>query len=248
MIGLGLNDSKDITIKGLEAVKKADVVYLESYTSKLSTKFPELEQFYNKKIIVASREIVESQAEQTILKDAKAKETVFLVVGDVFSATTHTDLYLRARKLAIKVHVIHNASVLTAVGATGLQLYKFGKVASIPFLNENVEAPYDVLKINMQNNLHTLFLLDLKENETVSLSVNDAVRYLLRTEIKRGERLFSDHTLCIGCAGLGSEDQIIKMGSAKDLIRHQFGQGMQCLIVPGKNLHFMEEEMLRLYK
>jgi diphthine synthase len=35
MIGLGLADEKDITIKGLEAVKKCDVVYLENYTSKL---------------------------------------------------------------------------------------------------------------------------------------------------------------------------------------------------------------------
>ncbi len=30
MIGIGLNDPKDITVKGLEAVKKCDAVYLES--------------------------------------------------------------------------------------------------------------------------------------------------------------------------------------------------------------------------
>ncbi len=32
MVGIGLNDEKDITVKGLEAVKKCDSVYLESYT------------------------------------------------------------------------------------------------------------------------------------------------------------------------------------------------------------------------
>lgn len=33
LIGLGLGDAKDITVKGLEIVKKADQVFLEAYTS-----------------------------------------------------------------------------------------------------------------------------------------------------------------------------------------------------------------------
>ena len=33
MIGLGLGSSSDITLKGLELLKKADMVYLEQYTS-----------------------------------------------------------------------------------------------------------------------------------------------------------------------------------------------------------------------
>lgn len=36
IIGLGLGDPKDISVKGLEIVKKADRVYLEAYTSILS--------------------------------------------------------------------------------------------------------------------------------------------------------------------------------------------------------------------
>ncbi len=43
-------------------------------------------------------------------------------------ATTHTDLELRARALNISTKVIHNASIMNAVGACGLQLYKFGEV------------------------------------------------------------------------------------------------------------------------
>lgn len=35
MIGLGLGDHKDITIKGAEAIKAADRVFLEMYTSVL---------------------------------------------------------------------------------------------------------------------------------------------------------------------------------------------------------------------
>ena len=33
LVGLGLSDETDITVKGLEIVKKASRVYLEAYTS-----------------------------------------------------------------------------------------------------------------------------------------------------------------------------------------------------------------------
>lgn len=247
LIGLGLNDEKDITLKGLELVKKADFVYLENYTSKLNCDLSYLEKLYGKKIILADRKLVEMDAEKIILQQAREKEVAFLVAGDVFSATTHMDLYLRAKKLGIKARVVHNASVVSAIGITGLQLYKFGKITSIPLENENVEAPYDVLKSNQKNNLHTLFILDLEPNSNDSLSVNDAIRYLLKVELKRGEKVLTDNTLCIGCAKLGSLDQIIKAGKANDLLKFDFKRGMHCLIVPSKQMHFMEEEALRLY-
>ena len=246
-IGIGLNDEKDISVKGLELVKKADVVYLENYTSKLNCKISYLEDLYGKKIILADRKLVEMDAEKTILENAKTKEVAFLIVGDVFSATTHMDLYLRAKKMAIKTGVVHNASVLIAIGIIGLQLYKFGKVTSIPIDNENIETPYDILKLNQQNNMHTLFILDLKPNSNDSLSVNDAIRYLLKVELKRGERVFTDNTLCVGCAKLGSLDQVIKAGKAQQLLKEDFKNGMHCLIVPAKQLHFMEEEALKIY-
>ena len=36
IIGLGLGDAKDITVKGLEIIQKCDRIYLESYTSILT--------------------------------------------------------------------------------------------------------------------------------------------------------------------------------------------------------------------
>ena len=33
LVGLGLYDEKDISLKGLEALKRADVVYAEFYTA-----------------------------------------------------------------------------------------------------------------------------------------------------------------------------------------------------------------------
>ena len=244
-IGLGLNNEKDITINGLEAVKKCDIVYLENYTSILNCKKEDLEKFYGKKIILARRNLVEAD-DNEILENAKTKNVAFLVAGDPLVATTHIDLFLRAKKEGIKCNVMHNSSIITAVGVTGLQVYKFGKITSIPLENENVETPYDALKDNLSLRLHTLFLLDLNPEEEKFMGINDAIRYLLKIELKRNERIFFEKTLCVGCARIGSENQVIKAGGAKDLLKHNFGKPVHCLIVPGK-LHFMEEEGLKFY-
>ena len=242
-IGLGLGNEKDITVNGLEAVKKCDAIYLESYTSILNRKKEDLEKFYGKKIILARRNLVEED-ENEIIENAKAKNVAFLVAGDPLVATTHIDLFLRAKKEGINSHVIHNASIISAVGVTGLQVYKFGKTTSIPLENEDVETPYDVLEGNLSLGLHTLFLLDLNPEEEKFMSVNDAIRYLLKVELKRNEKIFSEKTLCVGCARIGSEKQVIKAGTAKELLKFNFGNPVHCLIVPGK-LHFMEEEGLK---
>src|SRR3989338_2631101 len=101
IIGIGLNDAKDITQKGFDAVQEADTIYLETYTSLLQCSMLELETYYKKKIILADRLLVEQKAEETILRDAKTKKVAFLVIGDALSATTHTDLYMRAKQQGI---------------------------------------------------------------------------------------------------------------------------------------------------
>ncbi len=244
-IGLGLNDEKDITLNGFDAVKKCDAVYLEDYTSVMGCKKEDLEKLYNKKIILTGRQIVEAD-DNEIIKSAKSKNAAFLVCGDPLAATTHTDLFLRAKKEKIKCHVIHNSSIVSAVGIAGLQVYKFGKATSIPLENENIEAPYDALRGNLSLGLHTLFLLDLKPEEEKFMSINDAIRYLLKVELKRNQKVFLEETFCVGCARIASEGQLIKAGSAKDLLKHDFGKPVHCLIVPGR-LHFMESEFLAIY-
>ena len=239
MVGIGLNDEKDISLKGLETVKKCDIIYLENYTSKLSCDVRDLEKLYGKKIILADRNLVENEAEDTILKNAKEKDVAFLVIGDVFSATTHVDLMLRAKKENIAVKIIHNASVLTAVGVSGLELYKFGKTTSIPFGNQNIKAPITVLKDNQKLGLHTLFLLDLDPEKNRFMGISEAVSYLLKNGLK-------EETFAIGCAALGSENPEIKYDNLKNLAKAKFKKFPQCLIIPGK-LHFMEEEALKLY-
>jgi diphthine synthase len=60
IIGLGLSDEKDITLKGLESIQKCSKVFLEAYTSILGVNKEKLEKFYGKEILEADRECCES--------------------------------------------------------------------------------------------------------------------------------------------------------------------------------------------
>jgi diphthine synthase len=72
-------------------------------------------------LIIADRDLVE-QGAADILKDANIKDVALLVVGDPFGATTHTDIIIRAQELGIKYQIVHNASIMNAVGCCGLQV------------------------------------------------------------------------------------------------------------------------------
>lgn len=239
IIGIGLNDEKDISLKGLELVKASKYIYLETYTSKLAVPISKLERLYKKKIILADRNLMENKAEE-ILQKAKKEKVSLLIIGDPLSATTHTDLILRAKKLKIKVEIIHNASVLTAVGITGLELYKFGKVTSIPFRYKEIETPIKVLNNNQKIGSHTLFLLDLDPEKNKYLTINEAAKYLIEKGVKK-------NVLAIGCAQLGSKNPQIKTSTLQKLTKEKFTEYPQCLIIPGK-LHFIEEEAINLSK
>ncbi|XP_067028489.1 diphthine methyl ester synthase-like isoform X4 [Acropora muricata] len=195
LVGLGLGDAKDITVKGLEIVKNADFVFLEAYTSILCVGQQVLEEFYGRQIKLADRETVEQNSD-LILENAKDKDVAFLVVGDPFGATTHTDLVLRAHQLNIPYQVIHNASIMNAVGCCGLQLYNFGETVSIVLWTDSwkPDSFYDKIASNRKQGLHTLCLLDIKVKEQSVenmmrgrkiyeppryMSVNEAVRQLL---------------------------------------------------------------------
>ncbi len=284
LIGLGLSTEKDITLRGLELVRKCDKIYLEDYTSLLQCPTSRLEELYGKKIIPAGRELVELHGEE-IVKQAGKKEVALLVIGDPFSATTHIELFRLAKERKVPVQVVHNASVTTAVGITGLQLYKFGRTTSIPFPEEvpHLEAPYKILQQNLYLDMHTLFLLDLKpggaEKEArgkgaqgksskqgyglvkgnrlkdVSeplpgkfMTVAEALRILKGIEKSKGEKVITPEMLVVGCARLGSGDFQVKAGQLREIENFDFGNPPHCLIIPARKLHFMEKEMLELWK
>ena len=266
LIGLGLGDAKDITVKGLEIVKAADKVFLEEYTSILTGGREGLEAFYGRSVIAADRYVVEQDAD-TILDDASTKDVVFLVVGDPFGATTHTDLVIRARERGIPYKVIHNASILNAAGCCGLQLYSFGETVSIVMWSDDWQPDsfYDKIISNKERGLHTLCLLDIKMREQSVedmmrgrkvyqpprfLSANDAIRQLLSISKKRETEgkteLLNQDSICVALARVGWDSQKIAAGKMSTIVDVDMGKPIHSLVIPG-HTHFLEIDMLKLF-
>ena len=244
-IGLGLNDEKAISIRGLEETQTADSVFMELYTSLLpGFSLERFEAMSGKKVRMVSRRNLEEENGRLILDATARGKAVFLVPGDPFVATTHVTLRIEAKKRDIKTRIVHGASIISAViGLSGLHNYKFGKTVTVPFPETFSETPYNVVSENKRLGLHTLCLLDLKPDENRFLSVKAGLELLLAVEQKRKKGAVTPDTLAIGIARVGGESPSLKADYAKNLLTYDFGGPPQSLILPGE-LHFMEVEAL----
>jgi len=245
-IGLGLH-GEGISIQGLQIAKEADVVYAELYTSLVPGFDPkELELEISKPIHIVDRKTVEQHPDE-ILNVAKVSKVALLVPGDPMTATTHVDLRLRAAKVGIETKIIHAASIASAAaGLTGLQSYKFGPSATVPFSDNSSVRPYEILAENRERGLHTLLLLDIRAEEGRAMTANEAIEVMLGLEKKIQKEAFTPETLVVVVARAGSDDAIVKADRAGELRRLDFGQPPHVLIVPGK-LHFVEAEALKVF-
>ncbi len=243
-VGLGLSGG-GLSLEGLEVASRADVVYGEFYTSLVpGFDVDWLEGEIGNSVNVLDRGGVEEDPDR-IIEDARDKLVVFLVPGDPMIATTHVDLRLRAMDEGIETRIVHGASIETAaVGEAGLQSYKFGKSATLPFSEKHSEAPYEVLEKNQELGLHTLFLLDIEAEKERYLTANNAIDYLLKLEDELNRNVFTEDNLAIVVARADSQDCEVEADIAKNLTEKDFGSPPHVLIVPGE-LHFMEGEALQ---
>lgn len=226
--------------------------------------------------------MVESFSDE-ILANADKEDVAFLVVGDPFGyfsrpscshsrpsrfrltyfrATTHADIVLRARELGIKIEIIHNASIMSAIGTTGLQLYNFGQTVSMVFFTETWKPSsfYDRIKENRQIGLHTLLLLDIKVKEQSLenlargrkiyepprfMTVAECASQMLTMEDNRGEGVYQPRSLAIGVARIGSKDQTIVAGTLEELSTADLGKPLHSVVLLGRRTHDLERAYIR---
>ncbi len=144
-------DEKDLTLRGLEKAKNADKVYAEFYTSRWYGDVKKLEKMIEREIEIVNRKDLEEESDK-IIEEAKSKKVVVFVLGDPLVATTHVSLLSDAEKNGIKTEIVHNASIYSAVGETGLHLYKFGRTVTIPFPEKttSTDTLADAIEKNMK--------------------------------------------------------------------------------------------------
>ena len=233
IIGLGLNP-QGISLEGISALKKCRKIYLENYTVEFPYSVSELEKILKRKIIEADRNIVESEM---LVKEARQQNICLLVYGSPLFATTHMSLIEDCRKNKIKIRIIYSSSAFDALGETGLQLYKFGKISSMPKWQKNF-TPVSFLEsvsLNRKIDAHTLILVD------VGLKFEEAVNEMKIASKETGIKIDK----IVVCSKMGFSGKIY-YGSLKKL-RNKKVPAPFCFIIPGK-MHFIEEESLKRFE
>ncbi|CAK5081858.1 unnamed protein product [Meloidogyne enterolobii] len=251
LVGLGLGDVTDITVKGLNIVRRCKKVYFENYTSLLSFGFDQtqLEKFYERPIIEADREFVEQKIEK-VLEESLNEDIALLIVGDPFGATTHSDLLIRAKQMGGSVKV----------------LYNFGSTVSIPFWTDNWEPDsfFEKIIINLNNGMHTLCLLDIKIKEQslenilrkrneyekpCFLTCSQAAKQIIKLiERNKGNLVVNADIFVVGIARIGWDDQKIVYATLQQLaFEVDMGLPLHSLIIPSFELHPLEKEMLNSF-
>jgi len=264
VIGIGLGDEKDITVRGLEAIKSCAAVFLEGYTSLLVNP-DHLEEFYGKKVTICDRDFVEGDSIYTeVIERAKTDNVAFLVVGDVFGATTHADLVLRAHQAGVQYQIVNNAGIMNAVGCAGLQLYNFGIAVSLCFWTDSWQPDswYEKILANRKNGMHTLVLLDIKVKEQSIenlcrgrkiyepprfMTTMQAAEQLLAVEERKKLEAYGPDTWAIALARVGGPTQKIVYAPLSKLTTVDMGTPLHCMIIPGK-VSPIEEEYLSMFK
>jgi diphthine synthase len=229
IIGLGLN-SRGISKEGMLALQSCKKVYVEGYT----VDFPydiETELKLSKNLEVLGRSKVESNF---LIKEAKSRKIALLVYGSPLFATTHMSLIQDANEQGVRTKVIYSASIFDAIAETGLQLYKFGKIASMPAWNGSYEPDsfIDLVKENRSIKAHSLILVD------IGLHFKKALVQLEMAAQKKGVDLGK----LIVCSRLGSEDGKVFYNNT-EILRKKDIRAPFCFIIPS-DLHFLEKDVI----
>ncbi len=238
LIGLGVGDEKDISLRGLEACEKAKEVYAELYTARWPGDLKKMEKIIGKKITIIQRKNMEEEVKQ-LVKLGKNQHIAILVPGDPLTATTHLNVLMEAKEAGVKIAVIHSSSILTAVAETGLSLYNFGKTVTVvrPTKDYSPTSFYDAVAENKKLGMHTLLLLD------IDMDTSEALQILMEIEQQKKKGIIDSDKKFIAVHGIGSESSTIMYNKTLELIKRPL-EPPAVLILPGK-MHFTEEEFLK---
>ena len=244
-VGLGVSGFKSIPSEGLDILSKADIVYLEQFTSPIGkSDFTKIKNATKGEFKSAKRWLVEDGNE--ILRNAKKKKVVLLSYGDPYIATTHIELRTRAIKEKIKTYSIHASSSLTSmIGECGLHFYKIGRIATIMSEMKSLTTPYYIIYKNIIEGNHTVLLLEYNQDKDFFLDPKDALTGLLETEKGQRRNVISPSTYVVVASRIGFKDQSIISGKISSLKKKDFGKPPHTVIIPGR-LHFTESDALKI--
>lgn len=229
LILIGTGVAFDLTLAAIEALKACDEAYIETYTNPIAEPDIErLEKNCGKQIISLDRTHLESSF---LVNKAKSADVCVLVSGDPLTATTHITLIIEAKQKGIAVKIIHNSSIHSVAPArAGLQIYRFGKTATLvnPRPNYKPTSSLDIIRENQSRNLHTLVLLDTEPQPM---------------DAKKALEMLSEFSNAVVLSSVGSKDEKVVYGTIDTLKKAELGVPPFTIIIPAK-LHPVEQDFL----
>ncbi len=254
-IGVGLS-IKHLTLEAIDALRMVDKIYVDTYTNIV----PDLDIYefkritgFSGEIVYARRNMLEGEGIKNIVLEARDRNIAILVPGDPFIATTHDAIRVEALRRGVKVVTINGLSIYSlAPSRTGLQAYRFGKTATLVYPEAfkpyyTIETIYD----NLERNLHSLILLDLRVEENRAMRIGEAVDILLDLDNKG----LLSRVLAVGAARLGSSDEFIIADRLINLKKYSYPPPPHSIIIVAKphpieleNLYYLCRLPRKLYE
>jgi diphthine synthase len=252
IVGGGIS-AEYLTLKALKIIMSADKVYVDTYTSIAPGLDDALIARLNPsaEVVKATRNTLE-EGSNKIIEEAKEHNIVVVVPGDPHLATTHISLIVEARRKDVEAHIIPGVSGLYAViDECGLQVYRFGKVVTLVYPEENYK-PYTTIEViheNYKRNLHTMVLLDLRLDAGKAMTIPEAVDILLEIEqeltLRENLSPILEKALLVGVARAGLPDSSCIAGRPEKLKQASYPPPPHTIIVTAPKLHPIEEEALQ---
>ncbi len=243
IVGLGLSPG-NITAEALGIIRSVDVVFLEIYTSKGPPEFINHLSSVRNDIIHVSREDLENRNGEVIMRELRnGRDAALLVIGDPMIATTHAAIAVMARRRGFNVKVINSVSIVCAViSQLGLSPYKLGPIATITYPRMGVLSmrAYEVLSENINRGLHTVLLLDIRDDGGF-MSAQEAVEILKEMEGIGRLGIVGDDLMVIYAARIGWRDQSIKVSTINEV--PDIGDTPHTIVIPG-SLNSVEQDYL----
>ncbi|GBC68705.1 hypothetical protein HRbin01_00389 [archaeon HR01] len=245
-IGAGLSPVKDLTLESLDAVDRCEKIYVDTYTGYLDE---EVLNFLRRRkggqLVLASRKMLEDEGVKIVM-EAMERDVGIVVAGDPFIATTHQALRSEAFQRKVPVCIVHGISVVSAAASiSGLHIYKFGRIATVPRTGDlkQLSQPYQAILDNLALGLHTLLLLDTADG---GLTVQEALKNLRSFERDYTHKIFVDELLIIAAARMGLRDFRIAAFRLDQIEHISLPSPPHCMIIPGE-MHFTEREFVKTY-
>jgi diphthine synthase len=241
IVGLGPGPGY-ATEAALRAIREADCVFYEDYTGPLDLET--LQRAAAREPVRLTRRDLEDESGRALFDCLReGRKAVLVTAGDPALATSHHALVALAAARGYKVRVIPGVSIICAAFSVScLSIYKLGGVATVTYPRGGVYSlrPYELTEHNLQRGMHTLLLLDVKEDGSF-MPLRDAAEVLLTLEERERRGVFTPDRQVVAVQRLGWGGSLLYTTLRR--LKDTEAEGPAVLIIPAK-LSPVEKECL----